>query len=271
MRSQRYRKYGSYGGKVAAIRMALSLDDIRDAQIEVEAYTRLNQLQGKHVPQLLGYGRSGQGFCVATSYIQAEPFDWHSRTHRALDGQLLAVIDSIHSFGICHRDLHSGNILNAHGYAIESQSQLPCKGCSRPDGLTGMETKIWPASMDSHVRLCVVWRSHRIFTAAFVCAELDAYADGQSITKDGLLSLGDKEVVVSALTALHAAPSYDHGSRIAAGADLGLSPPCLHKSFLRLFAREICQGSSVSVLSSCWQISFGLTVSSLILCQACHS
>lgn len=60
----------SYGGKVAAIRMALSLDDIRDAQIEVEAYTRLNQLQGKHVPQLLGYGRSGQGFCVATSYIQ---------------------------------------------------------------------------------------------------------------------------------------------------------------------------------------------------------
>lgn len=43
--------------------------------------------------------------------MQAEPFDWHSRTHRALDGQLLAVIDSIHSFGICHRDLHSGNIL----------------------------------------------------------------------------------------------------------------------------------------------------------------
>ncbi len=43
--------------------------------------------------------------------MQGEPFDWHSRTHRALDGQLLAVIDSIHSFGICHRDLHSGNIL----------------------------------------------------------------------------------------------------------------------------------------------------------------
>jgi len=60
----------SYGGSVAAIRMALSVDDIRDAQIEVEAYSRLHQLQGKHVPQLLGYGRSGQGFCVATSYIQ---------------------------------------------------------------------------------------------------------------------------------------------------------------------------------------------------------
>jgi len=60
----------SYGGSVAAIRMALSVDDIRDAQIEVEAYSRLHQLQGKHVPQLLGYGQSGQGFCVATSYIQ---------------------------------------------------------------------------------------------------------------------------------------------------------------------------------------------------------
>ncbi len=43
--------------------------------------------------------------------MQGKPFDWHSRTHRALDGQLLAVLDSIHSFGICHRDLHSGNIL----------------------------------------------------------------------------------------------------------------------------------------------------------------
>jgi len=55
---------------VAAIHMALSVDDICDAQIEVEAYSRLHQLQGKHVPQLLGYGRSGQGFCVVTSYIQ---------------------------------------------------------------------------------------------------------------------------------------------------------------------------------------------------------
>ena len=43
--------------------------------------------------------------------MQGEPFDWHSRIHRALDGQLLAVLDSIHSFGICHRDLYSGNIL----------------------------------------------------------------------------------------------------------------------------------------------------------------
>jgi len=60
----------SYGGSVAAIHMALSVDDICDAQIEVEAYSRLHQLQGKHVPQLLGYGRSGQGFCVVTSYIQ---------------------------------------------------------------------------------------------------------------------------------------------------------------------------------------------------------
>ncbi len=48
-----------------------------------------------------------------------------------------------------------------------------------------METKIWPASMDSHVRLHVVWRSHRIFTAPFIYAELDPYADGQGITKDG--------------------------------------------------------------------------------------
>ena len=43
--------------------------------------------------------------------MQGEPGDWHSRTIRALDGQLLAVLDSIHSFGICHRDLHQGNIL----------------------------------------------------------------------------------------------------------------------------------------------------------------
>jgi len=46
------------------------VDGIRNAQIEVEAYNCLQQLQGKHVPQLLGYGQSGQGFCVATSYIQ---------------------------------------------------------------------------------------------------------------------------------------------------------------------------------------------------------
>ena len=55
---------------MAAVRMALSVDDICDAQIEVEAYHRLQQLQGKHVPRLLGYGQSGQGFCVVTSYIQ---------------------------------------------------------------------------------------------------------------------------------------------------------------------------------------------------------
>ena len=59
-----------FGARIAAVRMALSMDDIGAAQIEVEAYHRLQQLQGKHVPQLLGYGRSGQGFCVATSYIQ---------------------------------------------------------------------------------------------------------------------------------------------------------------------------------------------------------
>ena len=51
--------------------MALSVDDMCDAQIEVEAYHRLQQLQGKHVPKLLGYGQIGQGFCVATSYIEA--------------------------------------------------------------------------------------------------------------------------------------------------------------------------------------------------------
>ncbi|KAL3135504.1 hypothetical protein ABBQ38_005984 [Trebouxia sp. C0009 RCD-2024] len=62
--------YGRYGGSVAAVRIALSVDDIRDAQVEVKAYNCLQELQGKHVPQLLGYGRSGQGFCVATSYIQ---------------------------------------------------------------------------------------------------------------------------------------------------------------------------------------------------------
>lgn len=44
-------------------------------------------------------------------YMQGEPFDWHSHIHRTLDGQLLAVLDSIHSCGICHRDLHQGNIL----------------------------------------------------------------------------------------------------------------------------------------------------------------
>ena len=43
--------------------------------------------------------------------MQGEPFDWHSHIHRTLDSQLLAVLDSIHSFGICHHDLHQGNIL----------------------------------------------------------------------------------------------------------------------------------------------------------------
>lgn len=43
--------------------------------------------------------------------MQGEQFDWHSRSHRALDSQFLAVLDSIHSFGICHHDLHQGNIL----------------------------------------------------------------------------------------------------------------------------------------------------------------
>ena len=60
-----------FGSSVAAVRMALSVDDICHAQIEVEAYHCLQQLQGKHVPKLLGYGRSGQGFCVATSFIEA--------------------------------------------------------------------------------------------------------------------------------------------------------------------------------------------------------
>lgn len=44
-------------------------------------------------------------------YMQGEPFNWHSHIHRTLDGQLLAVLDCIHSFGICHGDLHQGNIL----------------------------------------------------------------------------------------------------------------------------------------------------------------
>ena len=60
-----------FGSSVAAVRMAPSADDICHAQTEVEAYHRLQQLQGKHVPKLLGYGHSGQGFCVATSYIEA--------------------------------------------------------------------------------------------------------------------------------------------------------------------------------------------------------
>lgn len=59
-----------FEGNIAAVRMALSMDDIADAQTEVEVYHCLQQLQGKHVPQLLGYGQSRQGFCVATSYIQ---------------------------------------------------------------------------------------------------------------------------------------------------------------------------------------------------------
>ena len=44
-------------------------------------------------------------------YLQGEPFDWHSNIHRSLDRQLLAVLDTVHSFGICHCDLHQGNIL----------------------------------------------------------------------------------------------------------------------------------------------------------------
>ena len=43
--------------------------------------------------------------------MQGEPFDWHSHIHRTLDSQLLAVLDSIQRFGICHCDLHQGNIL----------------------------------------------------------------------------------------------------------------------------------------------------------------
>ena len=53
--------------------MALSVDDICDARIEVEAYHQIHHLQGKHVPRLLGYGQSGQGFYVVTSYIQVCP------------------------------------------------------------------------------------------------------------------------------------------------------------------------------------------------------
>ena len=67
---QAYPDVCRYGGSIAAVRVALSEEDICDAHIEVEAYHRLQQLQGKHVPRLLGYGQSGQGFCVATSYIQ---------------------------------------------------------------------------------------------------------------------------------------------------------------------------------------------------------
>lgn len=44
-------------------------------------------------------------------HLQGEPFDWHLHIHRTLDGQLLAVLDSIYSLGICHCDLHQGNIL----------------------------------------------------------------------------------------------------------------------------------------------------------------
>lgn len=45
------------------------------------------------------------------AHLQGKPFDWHSKIHRTLDRQLLAVLDTVHSFGICHRDLHQGNIL----------------------------------------------------------------------------------------------------------------------------------------------------------------
>ena len=60
----------SFKGSVAAVRMALAKDDICNACIEVEAYKCLQHLQGKQVPQLLGYGQCGQGFFVATSYVQ---------------------------------------------------------------------------------------------------------------------------------------------------------------------------------------------------------
>ena len=43
--------------------------------------------------------------------MQGEPFDWHSHLHRALDAQLLAVLDGVHEHGICHCDLHAGNML----------------------------------------------------------------------------------------------------------------------------------------------------------------
>lgn len=35
--------------------------------------------------------------------MQGEAFDWHSHMHRTLDSQVLAVLDTTYSFGICRR------------------------------------------------------------------------------------------------------------------------------------------------------------------------
>lgn len=57
-------------GTAVAVRVALSVDDINNAQTEVAVYHHLQQLQGEHMPQLLDYGWSGQAFCVVMTFVQ---------------------------------------------------------------------------------------------------------------------------------------------------------------------------------------------------------
>ena len=43
--------------------------------------------------------------------MQGEVFDWYSDMHRTSDSQILAVLDTLHTCGICHRHLHQGKSL----------------------------------------------------------------------------------------------------------------------------------------------------------------
>lgn len=42
--------------------------------------------------------------------MQGEQWNWSLRRHRELDTELLAVLSALHARGICHGDIHKGNI-----------------------------------------------------------------------------------------------------------------------------------------------------------------
>ncbi|KAK9916980.1 hypothetical protein WJX75_009469 [Coccomyxa subellipsoidea] len=104
---------GSLFGRAAAVRLAIGAAAQQAAQLEAEAYERLQPLQAMVVPRLLahGYTLGGDAYFVATEFIEGNPWDWHSAAHRALDDEVLSALDEIHKLGVLHGDLHEGNIL----------------------------------------------------------------------------------------------------------------------------------------------------------------
>ncbi|KAK9805493.1 hypothetical protein WJX72_001306 [[Myrmecia] bisecta] len=104
---------GSLFGRAVAVRLAVGDAAQQAAQLEAEAYERLQPLQGLHVPRLLAHGFTldGDGYFVATEFIEGVAWDWHSAAHRALDHEVLSILDKIHKQGVLHGDLHERNIL----------------------------------------------------------------------------------------------------------------------------------------------------------------